>query len=286
MNKLDIHLHMRLTPPAPGEKSLLGCAEEMLPHLEKQGISKGVIQAFGFGNQSVGSNEECAAICKKYPEKLFWMCTPEDHDPDTLFDRISAWKTLGAIGIGEVMVNKRLDDPFCQKLFQVAQVLQLPVLFHMSPKVGYKYGVVDDPGLPLLEQCLQDYPDVIFIGHSQPFWHEITGDADPSLEARDRWGKGPVKPGGRLVTLFEKYPNLYGDLSANSGGRAIMRDETFGLAFLEQFHTRLMFGTDTLNTTQEYPLGPWLDNMVTSGRLSQGAYENICCKTAEKLLKL
>ena len=286
MGKLDIHLHMRLEKPAEGEKSLLGYAEEMVYHLEKQGISKGVIQAFGEGQRGCGTNEECAAICQKFPGKLFWMCAPDACDPDTLYQKIATWKAAGAIGIGELMVNKRLDDPFCKKLFQVAQELNLPILFHMSPQVGYKYGVVDEPGLPLLEQCLQEFPNVVFIGHSQPFWHEITADADPSVEARDRWGKGPVKPGGRLITLFDKYPNLYGDLSANSGGRAIMRDEDFGLSFLEKYHTRLMFGTDTLNTTQEFPLGPWLDQMVSAGKLSQSAYQNICYKTAEKLLKI
>ena len=286
MSKLDIHLHMRLDRPAEGETSLLGYAEQMLPHLEKQGISKGVIQAFGEGKRGFGTNEECAAICQAHPGKLYWMCAPDNCDPDTLYEKIAKWKALGAVGIGELMVNKRLDDPFYQKLFLVAQELDLPVLFHMSPQVGYKYGVVDEPGLPLLEQCLQQFPNVNFIGHSQPFWHEITADADPSPEARDRWGKGPVKPGGRLVTLFETYPNLYGDLSANSGGRAILRDEAFGLAFLEKFHARLMFGTDTLNVTQEYPLGHWLDKMVAGGMLNQTAYENICYKTAQKLLKI
>ena len=286
MDKFDIHLHMRLEKPAEGETSLLGYAEQMLPHLEKQGIFKGVIQAFGEGQRGLGTNEECAAICKKYPGKLFWMCAPDDCDPDSLHEKIAVWKALGAVGIGELMVNKPLNDPFYKKLFQVAQMLNLPVLFHMSPAVGHKYGVVDEPGLPLLEQCLQEFPEVAFIGHSQPFWHEISGDADPSIEARDSWGKGPVKPGGRLITLFEKYPNLYGDLSANSGGRAIMRDKAFGLSFLEQFHSRLMFGTDTLNTTQEFPLGQWLDEMASTGKLSQIAYENICHNTAEKLLNI
>lgn len=286
MNKLDIHLHMRLDPPAPGETSLLGYAEEMVAHMEKLGISQGVIQAFGAGRQSVDANKECAAICQKYPGKLFWMCIPDESDPDTLPEQIAAWKALGAVGIGEVMVNRRLDDPFFKRLFHAAQELQLPVLFHMSPEVGYKYGVVDDPGLPLLEQCLQEFPDVVFIGHSQPFWHEITGDADPSRDARNRWGKGQVAPGGRTVALFEKYPNLYGDLSANSGGKAIMRDEAFGLSFLERFHTRLMFGTDMLNTTQVLPLGQWLDTMADTGKLSQAAYENICRKTAQTLLKI
>ena len=45
--------------------------------------------------------------------------------------------------------------------------------------------------------------------------------------------------GGRVPELFAKYPNLYGDLSANSGSRAIMRDPEFGLWFLETYADRL-----------------------------------------------
>ena len=95
----------------------------------------------------------------------------------------------------------------------------------------------------MLEEALETYPRLKFIGHSQPFWHEISQDAKPDLKSRMEWGKGPVKEGGRLVCLMRNYKNLYADLSANSGGCAIMRDEKFGLQFLEEFQDRLMFGT-------------------------------------------
>ena len=55
--------------------------------------------------------------------------------------------------------------------------------------------------------------------------------------------------------LFSKYPNLYGDLSANSGGQAIMRDSEFGLKFLEKYSDRLFFATDMVNTDMVFPLG-------------------------------
>ena len=77
----------------------------------------------------------------------------------------------------------QLDDPMIQEIFAAAETLSLPVLFHMSPEVGYEYGIVDDAGLPLLEESLKKYPNLKFIGHSQPFWHEISGDASGDLSS-------------------------------------------------------------------------------------------------------
>jgi predicted TIM-barrel fold metal-dependent hydrolase len=52
---------------------------------------------------------------------------------------------------------------------------------------------------------------------------------------------------------MEKYPNLYGDLSAGSGAGAISRDPEFGRQFLVRRADRLMFGTDYLSPGQEVP---------------------------------
>jgi predicted TIM-barrel fold metal-dependent hydrolase len=62
--------------------------------------------------------------------------------------------------------------------------------------------------------------------------------------------KGPVTPGGALDALFDRFPNLYGDLSAGSGLNGITRDPEFGRAFLERRQDRLLFGTDYLEPGQ------------------------------------
>jgi len=62
--------------------------------------------------------------------------------------------------------------------------------------------------------------------------------------------KGPVAPGGALDALFDRFPNLYGDLSAGSGLNGITRDSEFGRAFLERRQDRLLFGTDYLEPGQ------------------------------------
>ena len=214
------------------------------------------------------------------------MCAVDPKGKEPVFERLARFKAQGAIGVGELTTNRRLDDPFLMELFAAAERLGMPVTIHMSPEVGYSYGVVDEPGLPLLEQILQEFPNLKLLGHSQTFWIEMSGDAPKTREGRNSWGEGKIAPGGRVPELFGKYPNLYGDLSANSGGNAIMRDEEFGLAFLERYADRLFFATDMVNRDMVFPLGGWLDEMVGCGRLSRSAYEKICFGNAKRIFGL
>ena len=284
--KIDIHLHLseRAIPEGLGMK--ISSGTEMLPHLDELGIGFGIIMSSGETQAMFGSNASCRRIAEQYPDRYAWMCGLDETEPETVYERLKQYREEGAVGVGELAVNHRLDHPFLEAVFQAAEALGLLVLFHMSPEEGFQYGVVDEPGLPLLERALNKYPKLIFIGHSQPFWHEISGDAGKSREERYEWGKGPVTPGGRLGQLFEKYPNLYGDLSANSGGCAMMRDEAFGLAFLEAWKDRLMFGTDMVNVDMEFPLGGWLDQKVEEGALSFAACQAIVSGNAKRIFGL
>ena len=284
--KIDIHLHLSERPIPDGLGMKISSGAEMLPHLDELGIGFGIIMSSGETQAMFGSNASCRRIAEQYPDRYAWMCGLDETEPETVYERLKQYREEGAVGVGELAVNHRLDHPFLEAVFQAAEALGLPVLFHMSPEEGFQYGVVDEPGLPLLERALNKYPKLIFIGHSQPFWHEISGDAGKSREERYEWGKGPVTPGGRLGQLFEKYPNLYGDLSANSGGCAMMRDEAFGLAFLEAWKDRLMFGTDMVNVDMEFPLGGWLDQKVEEGALSFAACQAIVSGNAKRIFGL
>ncbi|GFI32964.1 MAG: amidohydrolase [Lachnospiraceae bacterium] len=285
MKKIDLHLHLTLHQLPKQGKMFFSSAENMLPHLEELGIEKGVLMSGG-ENTPFSNNEEVRAVSERFPDKFAWMCNLDEKDIDTVFGRLSEYKAQGAVGIGELMLNKRLDHPFLETVFAAAEQLKLPVLLHMSPEEGYSYGVVDEPGLPLLEKMLQKYPNLTVLGHSQTFWIEISADAPKAKEERNRWGEGPVAPGGRVPALFAKYPNLYGDLSANSGGQAIMRDPKFGIQFLETYAGRLFFATDMINNEMVFPLGAWLEEQVGSGALSAEAYEQICWKNARRIFGL
>ena len=246
--KIDIHLHLseRAIPEGLGMK--ISSGTEMLPHLDALGIGMGIVMSSGEKQAVFGSNASCRKIAEQYPDRYAWMCMLDETEPETVYERLKKYRSEGAVGVGELTVNRRMDHPFLEAVFQAAEALGLPVLFHMSPEDGFQYGGVDEPGLPLLER--------------------------------------PVTPGGRLGQLFEAYPNLYGDLSANSGGCAVMRDETFGLAFLETWKDRLMFGTDMVNVDMEFPLGSWLDQKAAEGALSLAAYQAVVSGNAERIFRL
>ena len=286
MKKIDLHLH--LTPfqlPRLGKMNLTS-AKNMIPHLEELDIEKGVLMSSAEGGLPFGTNKANRKICQQFPDRYAWMCAVDPKGKEPVYDRLARFKAQGAIGVGELTTNRRLDDPFLQALFAAAERLELPVTIHMSPEVGYSYGVVDDPGLPLLEEVLQKYPKLKLLGHSQTFWIEMSADAPKDKEGRNSWGDGPIVPGGRVPELFEKYPNLYGDLSANSGSRAIMRDPEFGLAFLEAYADRLFFATDMVNKDMVFPLGAWLDEMLAAGKLREETYEKIVRGNARRIFGL
>ena len=286
MKKIDMHLHLTLRQIPKIGKMNLTSGKNMLPHLEELGIGKGVLMSGGEKKIPFGNNKGNKAICEKYPGHYAWMCNLDAVDQDTIYERLAKYKAQGAVGIGELTINKPLTDSFIQAIFAAAEKLDMPVTIHMSPEVGYSYGVVDEPGLPLLEEVLQKYPKLKVLGHSQTFWIEMSGDAPTEKEKRNSWGEGPIVPGGRVPELFAKYPNLYGDLSANSGGNAIMRDPKFGLKFLEDYADRLFFATDMVNKDMVFPLGAWLDEQVEFGALSQETYEKICWKNAQRVFGL
>lgn len=282
--KIDIHLHLRQETYRDDTGRFISGAEEMLPHLKELGIEKGIVLSSGEDcKNGLCSNQEAKAIHERYPEHYAYMCNIDEMEPDKVYRVLEYYRQNGAVGIGELTINLRMDDPLLEAVYEAAGKLALPITFHMSPEAGYSYGIVDDPGLPLLEKALKEHPQTVFMAHSPTFWIEISKDAPKTKEERNAWGQGPVIPGGRAVTLFETYPNLCGDLSANSAGQAIMRDTGFGLAFLEKFADKLFFATDMLNTDMVFPLGAWLDEMCKAGRLSETAYQKIVRDNALRL---
>lgn len=293
MNKIDVHIHsalhkqMHRPSPRNPEDCYLAEPEELLDHLGAQGVEQAILMSSGTADPDTG-NDACCRMAEEHPENLHWMANIDGTTPpEQVYDLLAACKAKGAVGVGEVAVNEWMDSPRLTAVFAAAQELDLPVTCHMSPEPGYNYGVCDRTGLPLLEQTLRRYPQLKLLGHSQLFWLEISGDCPrEGNDARNAMGRGPVAPGGRVPALFRDFPNLYGDLSAYSASCAILRDEEFGLAFLEENQDRLLFGTDTLNKHQTFPLGKFLDRAVSEGRLSTTAYEKICRENARQLFHL
>ena len=82
------------------------------------------------------------------------------------------------------------NDPMIDNLFYHCTQCDLPVTIHIAPRFGASYGIVDEQGLPRLEKMLKKHKDMKLLGHSAPFWGEISKDLKP--EDRIAYPKGKV----------------------------------------------------------------------------------------------
>jgi len=287
--KIDAHMHL----PGKGNPQGRSTPEERMVMNDILGIEHCMILPFAektimdvkMPAGSIASTEEAREISRQYPEQFSWYCNLYPEQSQETYQKLKTYKDQGAIGLGEFISLIRLDDPAMEYLFACCQELELPFLFHMSA-TGKVAGVIDDLGLPLLEKALQKFPKLTFIGHSQPFWYEIAEHKEHvDIRERNLYPAGPVKE-GRLSYLLRTYPNLYADLSADSGGNALMRDPDFAISFMTEFQDRLLFGTDTMSKEFIYPLGQWLDSLLHQNKISETVYRKICRENTEKLFHI
>ena len=159
-------------------------------------------------------------------------------------DLLKRYKDAGARGFGEHKCGIAIDDPRNLEIFAACAEAKLPVLFHVDNQRN-----MDQPGLPGLAKVLEQVPDGIFIGHANGWWASISGDC--TQEDMGSYPKRPVTPGGAIDALMDRFPNIYGDLSAGSGVNAIARDMVFGREFVIRRADRLLFGTDYLAPEQK-----------------------------------
>jgi hypothetical protein len=137
-----------------------------------------------------------------------------------------------------------MDDPRNIEIFAACAEAKLPVIFHIDNARN-----MDGPGLPGLTKVLEQVPDGIFIGHANGWWAAISGDC--TQDDMGNYPNRPVTPGGAIDGLMDRFPNIYGDLSAGSGANAIMRDMEFGREFVIRRADRLLFATDYLAPGQK-----------------------------------
>lgn len=283
MKIIDAHVHfgnrMDSITRAECERIIYNIDQYMID----SNINKCILLSNSQDRNICGNDDMVHGLVEQYPNKFAWMCNLDCCSMADIYKQLESDKKQGACGVGELMVNKKFDDPFYETIFASAQILNMPIIFHMSPSLGFSYGIVDAPGLPLLEKELCKFSELVFIGHSQVFWHEISGDTSTRPEDRSTWGTGKVVPGGRITYLLDNYKNLYCDLSANSGGCAIMRDPSFGLKFIEKYSDRLIFGSDFIGDECHYPLLQWMIDMVNKQLIQKEIFYKICFENTQKL---
>ena len=281
---IDTHVHLgQLVKEDPGLKP-----GQLLRWMDRHRIEKAIIMAVETPEELdfYLTTNELLRLTKPHRDRLLPLCAvdprhryPGRFDP---YPILAHYMDQGCVGFGENLCGLPVDDPMLQRVYEACDRLKIAMVMHFDGWINR-----DRPGLKGFEKMLATYKNVRFVGHSPFFWREISARVDPS---RGAYPDEPVLPGGRIETLFKKYPNLYADLSAGSGYNAIHRDPEFGLSFLKRWKYRLMFATDTLHTrpsTFGSIVGtPPMVDYIRSAGLSEHAYERITQKNAEKVFRI
>ena len=194
-----------------------------------------------------------------------------------------AHQMYGAKVCGEWKFRILLDDPRCLNVFRVAGKLAMPVVLHFDVPYYRPDANSNLTYQPLwyggtvanLERALQACPDTTFLGHGPGFWREISDNADNAPGSRPT---GPVIAGGRITELFEKYPNLYGDLSATSALNALQRDLAHTRDFLSRFADRLLFARDSYSSD----LHEFLQSLELPEKISRQIYSENALRLVPK----
>ena len=234
---IDIHQHLNYT----GRPDRV-----LLEHQQRMGVTTTVLLpsgrdvkrasthdgvANGLQAQALG-NEACYQFAKAHAAYRF--AANEVPDVAGATGVIERYLERGALLIAEQKFGVECDSPEMQRIFQLAQDRQVPVLMHWQFEM-YNFG------FERFHRMLEKYPKVNFLGHAQTWWANIDRN---HADQKVLYPKGPVTPGGLTDRYLADYPNMFGDLSAGSGLNALTRDEGFTRDFLTRHQDKLVFGSD------------------------------------------
>ena len=295
MKYIDIHAHA-YRKVVPFVTSFHTPAQ-LSAEYEKYGIEAGfllpVVNSEIYFPQA---NEDIIEMAENYPKRFFPFC---NIDPRALINRADAqldkvmeyYKSLGCIGVGEIMPNMSFDDERVQNLFACAEKVGLPVTTDGSDRLHGDFGLYDAPGLPMLEHTLQRFPDLKFIAHGPVFWAELTYRKRPAVckpifrNDGSQYGtpggaKFDFSTRGAAYELLQAFPNLYGELS--DAWRMLSRDEDFAVDFMTEFQDKLFYGTDACYSLSDANFRGklWFDKLHDSGKLPTSVWKKICRNNA------
>ena len=195
------------------------------------GISNG-LQAKATGN------EVCYQFAQQHPNEFLFAANEVSDLPDATAE-IEKYLKLGAKLIGESKFGVECDSPEMQKIYQLAEAYNVPVLMHWQHGM-YNYG------FERFYKMLEKYPNVNFIGHAQTWWANIDRNHKDQTVL---YPKTKVTAGGLTDKYLSDYPNMFGDLSAGSGLNSLLRDEDHARNFLRRHQDKLLYGSDCADIT-------------------------------------
>lgn len=235
---IDIHQHTDYSGRPNGK---------LLAHQRAMGVTTTVLLPAGrplkYGSTYYGvsnglqasatGNEVCYKLAQEHPKEFLFGANEVPDFPGAI-QEIEKYLKLGAPIIGELKFGVECDSPEMQKIYQLAQEYNVPVLMH------WQYNIYNR-GFERFHKMLKKYKKVNFIGHSQTWWAHI----DKNYKDQNvLYPTGKVTKGGLTDKLLSDYPNIYGDFGAGSGLGSLTRDEDHASEFLERHQDKLLFGSD------------------------------------------
>jgi predicted TIM-barrel fold metal-dependent hydrolase len=218
----DLHCHLRAQPGAN------------VTHLDGAGITKANLLTRAAASDQVRAMQAAA------PERFTWFCSADPSRPEGI-DALTQSVKSGARGFGEMKYHLATDGPEFQRAYALAAELRVPILIHFQEVDHFPNEGTWSTGFATnFARILKTYPNTTFIGHADAFWANVS--ADYRNEAA--YPSGPIARGGITDKLLRDYPNLFGDLSANSGNNMLSRDAAFTADFLRRHQDKLLFGSD------------------------------------------
>ena len=218
---LDTHLHLRKNP------------DSCYAHIQGCGVTNAVLLT------KAADEDKAKDEMAKRPVRFVRSVSADPAQPDA--ERVFRSALTGrAVSIGELKYHLALDSPEMRRVYDIAAEMQVPVMMHIQNFPHFPGELPYNTGYPQFDRILRVYSKTNFIGHGDLFWAHISAEVPT-----DRgYPSGPIKPGGLTDKWLSDFPNLYADMSANSGNNALSRDVDFSRAFIARHRTKLIFGSD------------------------------------------
>ena len=218
---LDTHLHLRAN------------ADACFTHMQGCGVTNAVLLT------RAPDQDRAKAEMERRPGHFVRSVAtdPSQADADKLLrDAIKG----GAVSIGELKFHVALDSTEMRRVYDIAAELQVPVMMHIQTFPHFEGELPYNTGYPQFDKMLRAYPRTNFIGHGDLFWAHISAD----VPADRGYPAGAIRKGGLTDRWLSDFPNLYADMSANSGNNALSRDPEFSPGFITRHKSKLIFGSD------------------------------------------
>ena len=217
---LDMHLHIREGRTA-------------FEHIEGCGVTNAVLLP------GQGLDERAKAEIAQHKDRFVRFVRADVTKPDAIAQMTIELKA-GAIGLGEIKYQVALDSPEMRKVYDLAADFGVPVTQHFQEVQHFAEEGLFSTGFSRFGAMLKAHPRTTFLGHADAFWANVSADIPKDVA----YPEGPIKPGGLTDKWLADFPNLYGDMSANSCNNTLNRDPDFMRGFLALHQDKLMFGSD------------------------------------------